>query len=102
MYGSKRTLALATPVLPLAKSLSSVACVVTTPEAPHIEQPFEHRNRERSTRARLGAAADLINEHERTVVRHIEHLAHAGQVRGERRCIERDRLLVADICDDAA
>ena len=63
---------------------------------------LDDRDAEGAALGRVGAGADLVEEHERGPREVARHLDDRGEVRGEGRQVLRDRLLVADVGEDAA
>ena len=99
--GSKRTLALRTWARSAPKSLSSVACVVTIAHAPTSSKRSSNADGQRRTGIGFGARADLVDEDQRARVGLRDDLGEPAQVRRKRRGVLRDRLLVADVGEDA-
>ena len=60
-------------------------------------QRAQHRRRERATLSRVGAAPDLVEQHERARLRVLQDVAQCGDVRRERRQARGDRLPIADV-----
>ena len=67
-----------------------------------LEERLEHRHRERRALIRVGARADLIEKREVAALRLGKRCDDVPKMRGERRKRLRDRLLVADVGEDAA
>ena len=67
-----------------------------------LEQRFEHGHRERRTFVRIGSRADLVEKREVATLGVGERRDDVAKVRRERGEGLRDRLLVADVSEDAA
>ena len=62
-----------------------------------FEQPLEYGDRQGRARARFGSTANFVDDHQRTAAGAREHISHPLQMRGKRRSVGCNRLLVANV-----
>ena len=74
--------------------------MVTTTAPPRARQRVEHAGSERLALARIGAAGELVEEHQRAGLRVAEDAHEVADVRAEGRQVLREVLVVADVGED--
>ena len=88
------------PGVVAAYDFSASSCVVATTSRAALAEVIDDGRAERAAFDRIGAAADLVEQHERRQLERAIHLDDVGDVRRERAEARRDRLLVADVRED--
>ena len=61
-----------------------------------IEKIFDHRRRQRRPLFGISSRSELIEQHERPLRRSGDHVLQSNEVRGERRQMFKDALVIAD------